>query len=379
MTSTRIEVRDFVVRKADLKNASFIDAPSSGSLAPGQVLLAIDKFALTANNITYAAFGDAMQYWNFFPAAAGFGRIPVWGFGDIVASACDGVAVGERIYGYFPMSTHVVLEPQRVNANGFVDGAAHRKELHAVYNQYLRCATDPGYRPEHEAQQMLLRPLFATSFLIDDFLADNDFFGAAAVILSSASSKTAYGTAFCLRHAGSRRALEVIGLTSPANLAFVESLGVYDQVVAYQAVATLDAASAVYVDMSGSAAVRAGVHARFAERLKYSCAVGGTHWEELGGASGLPGPRPTLFFAPAQIKKRNAEWGAVELQKRIAAAWSGFMGVVNAGSAGAGWLRVVEARGEAAVAQVYREVLAGNVRPEEGNILSLKAAGGTCG
>ena len=93
----------------------------------------------------------------------------------------------------------------------------------------------------------------------------------------------------------------------------------------------------------------------------------------------MPGPRPTLFFAPAQIKKRNAEGGAVDLQKRIAAAWSGFMGVVNAGSAGAGWLRVVEARGEAAVAQVYREVLAGNVRPEEGNILSLKAAGGTCG
>ena len=374
MTITQLKARDFVVRKADLKDASLIDAPSPGSLAPGQVLLAIDKFALTANNITYAAFGDAMQYWSFYPAEAGFGRIPVWGFADVVASACDGVVPGLRIYGYFPMSTHVVLEPQRVNAYGFADGAAHRKELHAVYNQYLRCATDPGYRPEHEAQQMLLRPLFTTSFLIDDFLADNDFFGAAAVILSSASSKTAYGTAFCLKHAASRRAVKVIGLTSPANQAFVGSLGVYDQVVAYEAVTTLDAASAVYVDMSGSAAVRAGVHTRFADRLKYSCAVGGTHWEELGGASGLPGPRPTLFFAPAQIKKRNAEWGALELQKRIAAAWSGFMEVVNGGAGGTGWLKVVEARGEAAVAQVYRDMLAGSVRPDEGHILSLNSA-----
>ena len=372
MTGTQIKARDIGVRNAQLKDASFIDAPYSDSLAPGQVLLAIDKFALTANNITYAAFGDAMRYWNFFPAGVGLGRIPVWGFGDVVASACDGVAPGERIYGYFPMSTHVVLEPRRVNPHGFADGADHRQELHAVYNEYLRSATDPGYRREHEAQQMLLRPLFTTSFLIDDFLAANDFFGAAAVIFSSASSKTAYGTAFCLKqHAGSRRVVKIIGLTSPANRAFVESLGVYDQVVAYDAVAMLDAASAVYVDMSGSAAVRAGVHTRFADRLKYSCAVGGTHWENLGGAAGLPGPRPTLFFAPAQIEKRNAEWGTVELQKRIASAWSGFMGVVNAGAGGAGWLKVVEARGEAAVAQVYHQVLAGSVRPDQGHILSL--------
>ena len=373
MTAIQTGARDFIVRKSDLKDATFTDATLPTALAPGQVLLAIDKFALTANNITYAAFGDAMQYWNFFPAAAGFGRIPVWGMADVIASACDGIAPGERIYGYFPMSTHVLLEPQRVNQYGFTDGAAHRKELHAVYNQYLRTAADPGYRPEYEAQQMLLRPLFTTSFLIDDFLADNDFFGAAAVILSSASSKTAYGTAFCLKqHAGARRAVRVIGLTSPANMAFVESLGVYDRVVAYDALATLDATSAAYVDMSGSAAVRAGVHQHFADRLKVSCAVGGTHWENLGGAAGLPGPRPTLFFAPAQIKKRNADWGAAELQKRIALAWNAFMRVVNAGAGGKGWLKVVEARGEAAVAQVYRDQLAGSIRPDEGHILSLK-------
>ena len=375
MTAIDLKARDFIVRKSNLKDATFTDSALPATPAPGQVLLAIDKFALTANNITYAAFGDAMQYWNFFPAAAGFGRIPVWGFADVVASSCEGVAPGERIYGYFPMSTHVLLEPQRVNSDGFSDGAAHRKELHAVYNQYLRAATDPGYRREHEAQQMLLRPLFTTSFLIDDYLADNDFFGAEAVILSSASSKTAYGSAFCLKqHAGGRRAVKLIGLTSPANIAFVESLGVYDRVLAYDALTTLDACSAAYVDMSGSAAVRAGVHRHFADRLKVSCAVGGTHWENLGGAAGLPGPRPTLFFAPAQIKKRNADWGAAELQKRIARTWNAFMVVVNSGGGGGGqgWLKVVEARGEAALAQVYRDLLAGSIRPDEGHILSLK-------
>ena len=134
MTGTQIKARDFVVRKAQLKDASFIDAPYSDSLAPGQVLLAIDKFALTANNITYAAFGDAMRYWNFFPAGVGLGRIPVWGFGDVVASACDGVAPGERIYGYFPMSTHVVLEPRRVNPHGFA-------AAYAIARSCMRCTT----------------------------------------------------------------------------------------------------------------------------------------------------------------------------------------------------------------------------------------------
>src|SRR3712207_7922901 len=42
-------------------------------------------------------------------------------------------------------------------------------------------------------------PLFLTSFMLADQLEDNRFFGARALVLSSASSKTAYGTAFLLR------------------------------------------------------------------------------------------------------------------------------------------------------------------------------------
>ncbi len=60
-------------------------------LEPGQALLKVDKFAFTANNVTYAAFGAAMDYWKFFPSAdAAWGRIPVWGFGDVLASNCSG-------------------------------------------------------------------------------------------------------------------------------------------------------------------------------------------------------------------------------------------------------------------------------------------------
>jgi hypothetical protein len=148
-------------------------------LAPGQVRVRIDRFALTSNNITYAAFGEAMNYWRFYPTGEeGWGVIPVWGFATVVESTHPEVPVGERVYGYFPMASHTVLTPVRVSAGGWADGAPHRAELHPVYNQLTRCATDPFYTPDTEDVQALLRPLFITSWLIDDFLADNDFFGA---------------------------------------------------------------------------------------------------------------------------------------------------------------------------------------------------------
>src|SRR5690606_26278829 len=106
------------------------------ALAEGEVLVAVDKFAFTSNNVTYAAFGDAMQYWDFFPAPEGFGRVPVWGFGDVVVSNNPALKVGERIYGYLPMSSHVILKADHIKPAGFVDVSAHRAHLAAVYNQY---------------------------------------------------------------------------------------------------------------------------------------------------------------------------------------------------------------------------------------------------
>ncbi|HKX41806.1 MAG TPA: DUF2855 family protein, partial [Burkholderiaceae bacterium] len=281
------------------------------------------------------------------------------------------VAVGERFYGYWPIADEVVLWPVNVKPSGFVDGAPHRRELHALYNQYLRCSADPGYVAAQEAQQALLRPLFITSFMIDDFLADNDFFGARRVVLSSASSKTAYGTAFCLSQRGGRDGgVEVVGLTSPGNLDFTHGLGCYDEVLAYADTTTLPATQAiVYVDFSGDATLRATIHSHWADELRYSCSVGGTHWDALGGGKGLAGPRPVLFFAPAQIKKRMADWGPGGLQQRLAEAWRAFM--VPIGDTQHPWLRVVRGRGRAAVEATYTQLLGGQSKPNEGHVLSV--------
>jgi hypothetical protein len=309
-----------------------------------------------------------MNYWQFFPTGeAGWGIVPVWGFAAVAQSLHPGVAVGERLYGYWPMSNEAILQPERLSASGFSDAAPHRAALHTVYNHYLRTSADPFYTPDTEDVQALLRPLFVTSWLIDDFLADNDFFGATTLLLSSASSKTAYGTAFQLRQRGG---IEVVGLTSAANRAFCESLGCYSRVLAYEELEQIPAGAAcVYIDFAGNAELRKRIHTRFAN-LQYSCSIGGTHVEQLGGAKDLPGPRATLFFAPAQIKKRQGDWGPAELGQRLVQAWHTFREKVSRPDAP--WLRVEHRRGPEAVQAVYAQVLGGRRDPRLGHMLSIQ-------
>jgi len=365
-----------IIDRTDLHRTRW-EQTAARPLADGELRLRIDRAALTANNITYAAFGDAMHYWDFFPTGdAATGCLPVWGFGEVMESRHEAAKPGERFYGFFPLADELIVQPARANAGGFLDGTEHRRALHTIYNHYARCSADPGYRAEREAEQVLLRPLFTTSFLLDDFLAEQQGFGAAQVLLSSASSKTAYATAFCLaqRRAppGARR---VVGLTSPGNVDFTRALGCYDEVHAYGDLGKLDrTAAAVYVDFSGSAPLRRSIHEDFGDRLAYSCSVGGTHWTELaarGASRELPGPKPTLFFAPAQAARRIEQWGAAGFQQRLAASWLAFMQPVT--SAQPPWLRVVEHHGPDATEAAYRALLDGTAAPQDGHMVSLAA------
>lgn len=360
---------NFLIRKDDLHQTEFSETadPSSMPLEKGQVLLAVDTFAFTANNVTYAVFGAAMRYWDFFPARDGFGIIPVWGFAVVERSAHPRIQAGERVFGYLPMGTHFLVSADDVTPGGFVETAPHRRDLAAIYNQYTRCAADPGYDPAHEGEQMLFRVLFLTGWLIDDFLGDNDFFGARSVVVSSASSKTSIGLAWCLARRG-RDKCEVVGLTSAANKAFVEGLGCYHRVVTYDDIATLPTTPSVFVDMAGDASVTSAVHRHFGDALRYSCSVGGTHWENLAFGQEFPGPRPTLFFAPSQVEKRIGDWGAAGLQQRMGQAWMEFLPKAH------GWIAVERLGGRDAIERVYRDTLEGRADPKKGYVLSFTPA-----
>lgn len=354
---------DFEVNRTDLQQTRIVN-PGPAPLGEGEVRLRVDRFALTTNNITYAVYGEAMQYWNFFPAAEpGWGRVPVWGFADVAESRCDDVGVGVRVYGYLPMSSDFVVTPGKADGSAFSDMSPHRQAMAGPYNRYVRTAGDPMYTPEREDHQMLLWPLFFTSFLIDDAIDDAGFFGATSVVVSSASSKTAIVAAFLLHR---RPGIEVVGLTSEANREFVEQLGCYTRVVTYDQVNTLDVHPAVFVDIAGNSAVRDAVHRHYGERLMYSMIVGGTHWDQVPSANAEPvGPTPQFFFAPAQITKRNAEWGHAVLDQRVGAAWEQFVSWASV------WVEFNYAIGADAVERAYRELLGGRAHPRVGYICSL--------
>ncbi|MGB1285317.1 MAG: DUF2855 family protein [Aggregatilineales bacterium] len=359
---------DFLVERKNLQNTKFIEQDADFTLEDGQVLCEIDQFAFTANNITYAVAGDFLKYWHFFPAAEdGWGRVPVWGFATITESKHPEIEVGEKLYGYFPMSTYLVITAGNVRARSFSDVADHRSALSMIYNTYTRVSrvADGGY--DNQALNALLRPMFTTSFLLDDFAMDNDFFGAKDLILSSASSKTGYGTAFLLHRNRSERSADyrIIGLTSPRNMDFVKSLGCYDEVYPYEQATALTPEDCMYLDFAGNGALRLTIHEHYGNKLKYDCAIGMTHHEQRGAANAVPGVKPELFFAPAQYQKRVEEWGAAQYHTNMNTAWLAFLEKAD------DWMDIVLLSGQDAISETYHAMLAGDVPAQNGYMLKF--------
>ncbi|MGZ5360400.1 MAG: DUF2855 family protein [Solirubrobacterales bacterium] len=358
---------DFELRRDDLHSSRFVHgeppAPSDG-----EALLRIESFGLTSNNVTYAVFGEAMSYWDFFPASEPeWGRLNVWGYAHVADSRHPELEEGVRVYGYLPCSSHLLVVPDRVDGKGFFDAAPHRAALPSAYQGYRDVRGDPVYDAGREDEQILFWPLFYTSFLIDDFLDDEGFFGADTIVISSASSKTAIIAAYLLAQ---REGVEVAGLTSAGNREFVEGLAVYDSVAAYDEIESLPGDRAVYVDISGDGGIRAAVHNRYGDRLAHSSAVGATHHDQLGAAAGeLTGPTPVFFFAPDRIRKRGADWGTAKLDENVAAAWRPFAEWAS------GWLRVERISSEDEIRRVYLELLDGKVDPAAGTVVELDGPG----
>ena len=357
---------DIEVSKDDNHVTRRVMAPTADPAA-GQALLRIDSFGLSMNNASFAVLGDLMGYWKLFPASeAAWGRVPVFGFADVIASRHPEVAEGTRLFGYLPMSTHLVVEPAKVGPRGFFDGTAHRRDVMAsVWNHYQDVSDTSPEERAGEARRSLLGPLFITGFLMDDFLADNGGFGAGTVVVSAASSRTALALAWCLRRRGGCR---VVGLTSSERRGVVADLDVYDDVRAYDEVDGLTGDRAVYVDFAGRVALRDAVHARFGDGLVHSMIAGMSYIERPADVVLDPpavGAPPDPFMAQLQVAKRAKEWGQDVLDARRDVAWREFSAWTE------GWLTITEGRGPDAVEAAWRALLAGDVDPAIGHQLSL--------
>lgn len=343
------------VRRDDLASCELVDEESlGGELRDGEVRLRVERFGLSTNNITYAVLGDQLGYWRVFPAPAGWGRIPAWGYARVVGSRSPALVEGQRMFGLVPMGTHLTVRPAP-HPLGFADAAAHRSELARVYNQYL---TVEG---EGDDAALVMRPLFGTSVLLELVLSEAAFGGAQTVVLTSASSKTAYGLAHLLRE----HAVETLGLTSAARRAWVEGLGLYDAVLAYDQVGKLEApGGAVLVDLAGDRALVRRVHEQLGEALLRSVLVGFTHRLADADEARLPGPVPEFFFAPDEMARRGGELG-----QRFAAAWRGFAPVA------ARTMRIHRVTDGDELVRVYRDLLEGTADPSVGYVVSLMPSG----
>ena len=364
----------------DLKNTSFLvnksnlhqyeisqqNMPDKDSLNENEVLLKIDHFAFTSNNISYAILGEQIAYWKFFPTKEGWGIIPVWGFADVEFSKHPDIKAGDRFYGYYPMASHLLVKAGAIKGNGFMDTTTHRLELPPIYNFYFHTQKDLLYQPENESLQCLFRPLFTTSFLLDDFLAENGFFESRTIILLSASSKTALALAFLLHLRKKALSLDyqVLGLTSARNVDFVKETGFYDMVLDYDQISQIPDQKACIVDFAGNKGLQYNIQEHLQDKLTYNCLVGLEHWDQLKTEKPLAN-KGTVFFAPTYGQKRNQEWGQEGFQKKLGESWNQFIDKTG------DWLQVRNEKGEKALAEVYLNMLDGKISPKDGFMLSF--------
>jgi hypothetical protein len=378
----------FEVAKNDLSQTRVVELNIEQPLADNEVLLKVSKFALTANNISYGITGDALGYWQFFPVnnvpsdtasnsitstthtaqQTQWGRLPVMGFADVVSSNNKDINVGERVWGFMPMATHLKIIAGKVNPSGFSDINPCREGLSPVYARFDRVSTNPFYQLNNEDYDILLRGLFTTSWLVDDFMFDNNYFDATQYLITSASSKTSIALAFAIKQRGQR---STVGITSMANLSFVESLGCYDHVISYNDITTLDAnVASILVDMAGGKKTLAAIHHHFTQQLRYSCRIGATHHGDIDitdtqSDSLLPGAPPTFFFAPTQLKKRSLEWGVGETMKQMNQSLLHYIDFCRS------IITISHTHDLHHVNDIYQQVLAGTADASVGQIISL--------
>ena len=356
------------IRRTSIGDAEVHDEPIH-ELADGQIRLRVDRFAVTANNVSYAGAGDMLGYWDFFPSsdATTWGRVPAVGYAEIVESRNADLPVGGRYHGWFPMAETVVFTAT-ATSDGFRDDGAHRQAHAPIYRSYTRTDLDPFHddRPDGEDRHALLRVLLLTGFLADEFLAD---FDAEQVIVLSASSKTAIGFS---QRAAKRDGLAVVGLTSAANADFVRSLGFYDTVVTYDEIDDPETGIAlvdsVVIDMAGNPNVLAAVHQRLGDRIKHSMMIGRSHHDAVPtvAAGPLPGPAPQFFFAPTELDRLVEAWGAAEYRRRTTEATHEFIDASRA------WMSIDERRGPDGPASAWASVYGGEVTPDTGVVASFQ-------
>jgi hypothetical protein len=356
---------NFQVLKSNITQKRWQESETlkESELEDDDILFAIQSFAFTANNVTYADLGESFKYWQFFSTDDEWGSIPCWGFAEVQFSKSAEIQVGAVYYGFFPMASHLKVKAGRIENNSFFDVSKHRAALPAVYNQYSKSKDEQGLWPF----QMLFRPLFTTSFLLADYIQSLQYFDSKNIIITSASSKTAMGLAFILAEYKRKHPsdFKVIGLTSFANVYFLSQTGYYDDVLDYSEISELALENSILIDLAGSKSILIELESHLKTGLKQILTVGKSHWEtKIEDDKKLLTPT-TLFFAPAQAQKRIAEWGYSKFAQHL----SEQMALFHASSSS--WLNYVFINTSEEWELIYKHGISGGFNPESGYIINI--------
>ncbi|CAL1699764.1 unnamed protein product [Somion occarium] len=375
------------------------------TLPKDHILVKVDRFGFSANNVTYQALGEAphFKYFDFHPGpeAEGVspkthGLVPVWGFGTIIASTNDKLRAGERIYGYLAPTRYLLLPVVSSNINKyfFYIPRPHLPEDRRPYNQIIRCASDPQYDPAPAAEDltMLYRPLFWTSFWCEDWLYASSYRGAKRIVISSASSKTAFCLAYCVKKRIEKAGLtgiRIVGLTSKRNLEFTKGLGLYDEVGQYDGFENhpalqLDGQKWLYLDVTGNEDFNKRVLAYFApsKDLVLGIRFGMTTLSPSSSpaastelptsstaqeltADSLSPDSLVLFFMPEWLAIRRKQLSVQGITKMQLEAWRELM------KDGRNWVRIQRVYGGENVKKAYEKIVKGELGPDVGMVWSL--------
>ena len=355
LSRTQIEIQ-----KNGLVNSRQTTSPLELDDHTNAAILEIQEFGFSANNVTYALMGERFGYWGFFPASDGYGIVPVWGFAKVVASNTDNLNVGELVYGYLPMATHILVHADNITSQGFRDVHPQRKSISPVYDHYTRCEADPTYAPHLASWILTFRPLYTTSFVLAYALYDRMQAHKGSLFLTSASSKTAYGTAQILR--GIMPDVRLVGLTSKGQVDFVNATGCYDDLYSYDDLTSQTVGEQDWVlDFAGDQARLARLRTGHPLANERTILIGATDVEaktirEKNAIS-------SVFFAPDEVRNFHKAWGVDEFQKRYVTHWQSFIKHFN------DQLSVQTHKGSDNIIALFNTFLSGKVDPSVMHVL----------
>ncbi|RZO98563.1 MAG: DUF2855 family protein [Gammaproteobacteria bacterium] len=366
-------MKEFQTLKSDITKTRIFEVEiDSNDLDNDEIIVQIETFSFTANNISYGVAGDSLGYWQFFPAKENvdekWGCIPMWGFAKVITSRNKKIQENERLFGYFPPSDYLKLKPAKITEQNFFDSVSHRRDLPIIYNNYLRLDGEIGYEESNDYVRALLFPLHLTAYCLCDALKCENYFDGDQVIILSASSKTAIGLAQGLSEENILP--KVLGLTSSRNSEFVEDLGCYDKVLSYDQIENIDFdKNSVLVDMAGNSSIMEKLTNSLGDNLKKCLTVGATHWQKISSSdeviNNVQDSRFEFFFAPGHAQKRAGELG----QKLFNTNSNEFLKRRSEDSKK--WMQIKEIKGFGELSNNYDAMLNGDVDPKLGLIINL--------